>query len=403
MKITRRKFVLSSILGISGSAIVPAGLKIPRGIADYGMSRPATVMRTLGKTGIRLPFISMGTGDTNNPRLVTAAYDRGIRLFATSSYYGGGNNEVMLGEALSRFSRDSFMIATSSTPIGIDHKEGLFTDKAAGSRYVKDIEESLLRLKTDYADIVFLAFAAKRQSVFFEPLMKAMQDLKRQGKARWIGIATHSFCDEAIVAAADSGVYDLVMTAYNFKNNGNRKLTDAIDYAAKAGLGIIGMKSAAGAFWDKDRKLPVNTHAALKWVLHNEKIATIVSGMTSFEELENNLRLHDNFKLTDQERMDLKLSSKEPVPGLYCTQCHECTRQCRYAIDIPTVMRSYMYAYGYGNHQHSLATLRMSGLNGFPCRNCPQCTVTCESHFNVREKIRDVAGLIGVEKGSCIL
>ena len=116
-------------------------------------------------------------------------------------------------------------------------------------------------------------------------LMKALGELKKEGKAKFVGIATHDNCAEAIRAAADSKFYDVVMTAYNFRSDERDEINAAIDYAAKAGVGIVAMKTLAGVYEDKTRNKPVDSDIALKWVLQNENISSIVSGMSSLEEL----------------------------------------------------------------------------------------------------------------------
>jgi predicted aldo/keto reductase-like oxidoreductase len=382
---SRRSFIRKSLLGVTGLAIAPQ-ITIKGNTVAPGKS----ITRILGGTRISLPLLSMGTGDTQNARLVRAAYDAGVKLFSTTSYYGAGNNEKMLGELFKDIPRDSFYISTASDPIGIDHKQGIFTDPKAGPQYVKDIEEGLKRLRMEYADILYLTYAAKRESVFFEPLLRAMEEMKKAGKARWIGIATHSFSDEAIRAAADVGIYDVIMTAYNFRNAKNRELHDAIDYAVKKGLGVVAMKTTAGAYWDKERTQPVNTHAALKWVLQNENITSVVSGMTGFEELETNLLLNNDYKLTHEELTDLKLAFHEKSPGLYCTQCHQCILQCRKSLDIPTLMRGYMYAYGYRNLVQARKAVSCSGIEASICASCKLCDVKCSNGFDVRGKIADI-------------
>ncbi len=131
-------------------------------------------------------------------------------------------------------------------------------------------------MQVDYVDFFILGFAARRESVFYEPLLKALEKFKKQGKTRYLGVATHSFEPEAIRAAADTGIYDLVMTAYNFRKNNIAEIDEAIGYATEKGLGIIAMKTMAGVFWDKERTRPINTKASLKWVLKNENIHTTV-------------------------------------------------------------------------------------------------------------------------------
>ena len=56
------------------------------------------IYRTLGKTGIKLPVVSMGVMRADNPNLVKAAYENGMTHFDTANGYQGGRNETMLGE-----------------------------------------------------------------------------------------------------------------------------------------------------------------------------------------------------------------------------------------------------------------------------------------------------------------
>lgn len=389
----RRDFLKKSILGMSAAAFIPASLKS----ASASISNPvnsALPTRVLGRTGLNIPVLSMGTGDTQNPAMIKAAIDNGVKLLGTSAYYGNGNNETLVGKVLKDFPRESVLVATSSMPKGTDHQNGVFTDPTAGEAFITSFHESLKRLGTDYVDILFLPFAAKRESVFFEPLLRAMENIKKSGKARFIGIATHSWIDEAITAAADVKIYDLVMTAYNFKLERMQPVQDAIAYAAKAGLGIIAMKTMAGRYWDKERTQPINSQSALKWVLQNENVHTMMSGMTSFDELQSNLALMKDFRFTDSDKTELRMADAGRKEGLYCLQCHECAGQCPNHVDIPTLMRSYMYAYGYRNLHHAQQTLEMAQAS--VCKDCESCTVTCKAGFRIKEKINDIARLATV-------
>jgi predicted aldo/keto reductase-like oxidoreductase len=171
------------------------------------------------------------------------------------------------------------------------------------------------------------------------------------------------------------------------------ELNQAIDYAAKAGLGIMGMKSQAGSFWDKERKQPINSQAAIKWVLQNENVTTVLSGMSTFTQLQQNVALMKDIKLNDQEKNDLKLTSVDRLPGLYCQQCTRCISQCPNNYDIPTSMRSYMYAYGYKDLRFAKETLGFAKLPGNPCSDCEKCKVRCTMGFDVRTRIQDIARL----------
>ncbi len=390
----RREFLKKSLLGISAACLLPGVVNASTDMVAFQLSgQQDLVYRTLGKTGLKIPGISMGTSNINNPNLIRAAMDYGIKLFTTSSYYGEGNNELMLGEVFRSRSRDSFLIATSSRPEGMDRQAGIFTDPNAVYKYVEDIEEGLKRLGLNYVDILFLPFTAKRESVFFEPFLRMMENFKTQGKTRFIGTTTHSFCEEAIRAAADTGLYDMVLTSYNFQTENVSEMNDAIAYAANAGLGIIGMKSQAGGFWDRERTKPINSRATIKWVLQNENVTTVLSGMSTLEQLQQNIALMANLKLTEQEMNDLQLTSANRNPGLYCQQCSRCIPQCPNNYDIPTVMRSYMYAYGYNDLRYAKKTLGYAKIPANPCNSCDKCNIDCTVGFDVRTKIQDIARL----------
>jgi predicted aldo/keto reductase-like oxidoreductase len=399
-KDSRRDFIRKSIVGISGAALIPGMLnKTNSGTVASEPSGGDPVYRTLGKTGVKVPVISMGVEGANSAGIIKAAYEGGIRMFFSATYYGEGNNEKLLGDAVKGFPRDTLIIGSAVIPKGVDHRGGLYTGESTYEAQIKTAEDSLKRFGMDHLDFMLLPYAGKRESIFFEPLLRAMEDLKKQGKTRFVGIATHSFQDEAITAAADTKIYDVVMPGYNFRNDNIVEMNKAMAYAVKAGVGIIGMKAQAGSFWDKEQKQPINSDAALKWVLQNENVTTVVSGMNNFDELTKNIALmKGELKPTEQDLKDLRLALNESPSELWCKQCRLCTIQCKQNLDIPTIMRSYMYAYGYRNLEKARFTLDETGLSGSSCADCSVCNIKCAAGFNIREKVSDIARLLEVPK-----
>ncbi len=59
-------------------------------------------------------------------------------------------------------------------------------------------------------------------------------------------------------------IYDVILTTYNFRQPHREEVRKAIAYAAKAGLGVVGIKVLAGAYWDKERKHPINAKTTLQ-------------------------------------------------------------------------------------------------------------------------------------------
>ena len=393
----RREFLKKSIIGVSGAALFPSNLKVRFGEESFKSGQPELPFRVLGKTGIKIPLISMGTSSATASGFVRAAYEAGIKLFFSATYYGEGNNEKLVGEGLKGLPRDSFVVGTAVPPDGLDMRTGKFLNPFDPQAYIKKAEESLNRFGIDYVDFFLFPFAGKREMVLNEGVLKALEQLKKQGKTRFVGIASHSDTVEALQAATDSGVYDLAMIAYNYKTTEKESLNAAVTKANKAGIGVVAMKTTAGAFREKSGP-PLNTNAALKWVLQNENISSVVSGMSSLEELQKNLSMIQNLKMSDQELKDLNLADLNSEPGLYCRQCKNCIPQCPHNLDIHTIMRSYMYAYGYKNTAQAWHTLAGVDISGKPCEKCSTCSVTCTAGFNIRNKIIDILRLKDIPK-----
>ena len=389
----RREFLKKGVLGASAAALLPVSMKASAAGFSAASVAPELPVRTLGKTGVKLPLISMGTSGTTNSGFVKAAYDSGVKLFFSANYYGNGNNEILVGEGLKGLNRDTFVVGTAAIPNGLDKRTGLLTNEFTADGYMKIAEDSLKRFGLDHIDIVVLPFAAKKGTVQHEGVLKTMEQLKKQGKVRFVGIASHGETVEALNAAAETGVYDVAMISYNYKIQEKELLDAAIANAAKAGIGIVAMKTTAGVYREKSGP-QLNSNAILKWVLQNPHISSIVSGMRSVEELQKNLAMIQDLKMTEDELKALSFNA--PGATLYCQQCRQCVPQCPHNLDIPTLMRSYMYAYGYKNTEQAWYTLADAKLAANPCKACDTCNVQCASGFDVKSKIADIERLRNV-------
>ena len=76
-----------------------------------------------------------------------------------------------------------------------------------------------------------------------------------------------------------------------------------------------------------------------------------------------------------------------------CSQCGACRTQCASELDVPTMMRCYMYVYGYRNVAKARETMERIELPGAPCAGCGSCRVSCPMGFDVRRRLTDVARL----------
>jgi predicted aldo/keto reductase-like oxidoreductase len=392
---SRRDFLRLGAAGIAGAVSMPIlGCK-----PDTGEKQQATrkvVYRTLGRTGLKLPVVSMGSSYAIN--LVRTALDEGIVYIHTSSSYSERNHERLLGEVFRDRPRDSFAIGTSpDLPYRYDTGRSRSVDIGPGAepeRILESIDGSLQRLALDFVDIYYLASVGSREAVLHEPYKEAFGKLKKDGRARSVGIITHENEPEVIRAAAEDGFWDVVLTAYNFRQSHHQEVRAAIDYAAQRGLGVVAMKTQAGVYWDPARLLKINMKAALKWVLQNENVHTTIPAFSSFEEMYEDLSVMEDLNPTPEEREDLKLGERLGLPGLYCQQCGSCLGQCPADLDLPTLMRSYMYAVGHRNPKKARATLRSWSSAEIVCSRCRECSVNCALGFDVRSRALRIAEIL---------
>ena len=389
-EVDRRGFLKSTATGFGGFLLLSANEKKPAETTPKTSNEQKIIYRTLGKTGIKLPVINMGVMNSSNPNLVRAALNAGMVLLDTAAGYQRGTNETMIGEVLKERPRDSYVIASKAHPPE-DCSTGLYTKEATEEDYQKRIDTSLKRLGLDYIDIFHHHGASLRESALYEPVMRALEKAKKAGKIRFIGISTHKNEPEVIQAAADSKFYDIVLTTYNFKQIHHREIKAAIANAAAAGLGVIVMKAMGGVQLQERAEKPVEPVAALKWVLQDSNVHTIIAGFTTFDQMTIDLSVMENPTLTNAEKEQLQWAAFEP--GLYCQGCGECLPQCPQQLPIPELMRAYMYVYGYRNLSHSQDLLLSLNLPHPVCGDCTECAVKCAIGFNVGRKIQDVIRL----------
>ncbi len=382
----RRHFMKSTLAGFGGFFFLASNeKKQEEKVIDIKGKEQKFVYRTLGKTGLKLPVINMGVMNSDNPNLVRAALDSGILLLDTAHAYMQGRNEEVIGTVIKGRPRDSFFIG-SKVSLPQDRTTGFYTEGATTEEFTKKLDISLKRLGLDYVDILYHHGVSRRESVLFEPVLKAMEKGKKAGKFRFAGITTHMNEPEVIHAAVDSKSYDVILTAYNYQQKHYTEVRNGIARAAQAGLGIVGMKAIRGG----SRQTPTvkNPAAALKWVLQDSNVHTIVPGFTTFDQMDVDLAVMKDLSLNNSEKKDLQ--KEAAIPGSYCQGCRECLGQCSKGLPIPDLMRAYMYLYDYrdlGIAQDLVVSLNLpQGV----CGDCSQCQVKCSIGFNVSGKIKDV-------------
>jgi len=205
--------------------------------------------RRLGRTGLDLSILSLGSGGPNQfgqmryvsrkdiYRLVRRALDFGINYFDTASAYS--DSESLLGEALGGVERDRYYLSSKVFPL----HENEFINAAETRRRV---EESLRKLRVDTLDIC--CFHKVRPELYdetLERLMPVLQDLRNEGKIRHIGISESSNHDPQhtmLKRALQDDLFSTIMVSYHLANRSAEQ--EVLPMAQAKDVGVIGMLPA---------------------------------------------------------------------------------------------------------------------------------------------------------------
>ena len=381
-----------------------AGKKVSSDDKAASTSKP--IYRTLGKTGLSLPVVSMGVMNADVPGLIPRSYELGIRHFDTAARYQQGRNEEMVGRMIKEMGvRDKVIISTKVTPPDWSRDPNqtptrTYSAADVKAHFLEVFESSLKRLQMDYVDILYNHSADSEAAVHSEGTLEAMVGLKKAGKARFLGVSSHK-PDMALKEAMKMDAYAVVLIPLNFTMANDAEFLKTIDEAAKRGFGLVAMKTQAGGAIKPDPKLgkpltPASQTALLKWVLHHESIATAIPGFTTYEQLEQNFSVASSLAYTTEEQEFLS-DKKAVASAQFCVQCEQCRADCPLGVNIPQLMRSHMYAVQYANYELAAETIAaIAGGKGLAaCQGCETCRATCRHAVDIAMKIGHLKTLAG--------
>lgn len=398
----RRKFLGSSakqllainIMGVSASGILSKG----KPLSDI-QNEQKMQYRVLGNTGIRLPVVSMGVMNANNPNLIKAAWEKGIRHFDTAWFYQNGNNEKMVGSVLRglKVKREEVTIAT---------KVGLFGPPISSGKERKELflsrfDESLSRLGMDYADILYYHAAQGLEQTNDPFIMEAFTELRKKKKIRFAGFSIHNDWPAVVTDTANRKFYDVLLVSFNYSMYNDQRIFDALKKAHDAGIGLIAMKTQCRQDWYK-KDLPAEQQkfyneanlnsALLKWALRHEYITTAVPGFTTYEQLEEDVAAVRDLNFTKEEEEFFKSRDVRLSIQSVCRHCGTCVASCPQSADIPSLMRTHMYAMSYGNLLLAKQTLAriLPGKGLDTCGDCTECVGKCRYKVRIADRIREL-------------
>jgi predicted aldo/keto reductase-like oxidoreductase len=343
--------------------------------------------RRLGRTEARVSDISLGSGviteEGGGEALARQAIERGINYFDTSPDYSGASSEVALGRAMAGQREKIFLATKWCTP------EGHLPAGSSVQTYVDVVEASLSRLQTSYVDLVHVHACDDIERLSDPNLHEAFARLKQEGKARFLGVSSHTPNLERVAdhAIAD-GRFDVLMLAYH--HGAYPRLAEIIDRAAKADLGVVAMKTLKGA---KQRSFDVlrdsadsYAQAAFKWVLSNPSVSCLVISFWEQRQLDEYLFASGRAPTTT----DLALLRRydELIAGTHCfAHCGACLDSCPENLAINDVLRHRMYFEDYGQQKYAMSLYAKLEKQADVCIGCAApCVGTCPHGVPIQER-----------------
>ncbi len=353
--------------------------------------------RALGNTGFRVSDISFGTTQftTRHPdptTLLKEALDRGINYIDTSPDYAGAASENAIGKAIVGRPRSDIFLATKwCTPDG-HIRQGESVDS-----YLAALNGSLERLGTDYVDLIHVHACDNVERLLDPNVLEAFETAKSQGKARFLGVSTHTpNLEEVANAAIDSGSFDVIMMAYH--HGAWPQQQEIVDRAAKAGIGIVAMKTLKGAkhrgMVDFREDADSYTQAAFKWVLSNPSVACLVVSFFDTQHLDE--YIHASGRSLQQKDVAVLDHYDRLIAGTHCfAHCGTCLQACPQSVPINDVLRHRMYFEDYGDQKQAMALYAKLERRADVCVTCAApCAGSCEQGINIKERMTDAHSML---------
>jgi predicted aldo/keto reductase-like oxidoreductase len=355
--------------------------------------------RVLGRTGFSVSDISLGSSKIRGElgeKVARLAIERGVNYFDTAPDYSETGSELALGRAM-KGRRDQMFVATKfCTPHG---------HLPTGSRpedYVAAVEASLGRLQTDYVDLVHIHACDSLDRLLDPNVHEAFARLKEQGKARFLGVSTHTPKLETIAnAAIDDGRFDVMMLAYH--HGAWPRLSEIAARAARQGVGVVAMKTLKGAkhrgLLESRDEADSYPQAAFKWVLSNPDVSCLV---ISFRDLANvDEYLYASGRGPDAADLALLEKYDRAIEGRHCfPHCGECLESCPHGVPIDDVLRHRMYFEDYGEQKEAMRLYGGLDRDASVCATCPApCAQACPHGVPIPEFTRETHQLLNLKAG----
>ena len=365
----------------------------------------------LGFGAMRLPTTDGNTANIDKPeaiRMIRCAIDNGVNYLDTAYPYHAGQSERLVGEALKDGYREKVKLATKMPIRTVESADDL-------DRIFAEQLERLQESKIDFYLFHGMNAMNLRKVRDFN-ILKWAEGKMTKGNIDRLGFSFHDEYDvfKEIVDEYDNWTFCQVQ--YNFMDINFQAGRRGVEYAAAKDMGVVAMEPLRGGRLGKEPPVAVadvwasapqkrsQVERALQWVWNQPEVSLALSGMSTMEQVEQNVayagRSGPNSLSADEtaliNRAEAAYRGRIPIP---CTSCRYCM-PCPNGVEIPGVFQVFNDAVMYNNPQ--AARSRYSGRLGLQpeqladqCIECGECLEACPQSIPIPDWMKEVHAMLG--------
>ena len=376
-------------------------------------------LSTLGMGNMRLPTTGeKGPIDREKAReIIEYAYNNGVNYFDTAYRYHGGESELVVGEILKQFPRDTWYLASKMPGHMMHYKDGKLGFQGYLSDFkcdsIADIfEEQLKKCQVEYFDFYLLHNVCESSFDFYTNeelgVVKYLLEQKAKGKIRHFGFSAHGRADtiDKFIESFPENTFEFVQIQLNYLD---WKLQDAkgkYEVAVKHNLPVIVMESVRGGrlvnLDENCEKLlrgarPDESNAAwaFRFLQSLPNVQVILSGMTTLEQMVENVQIFSDEKpITEDEQKILDKIVDSMLNLVPCTGCKYCTEECPMELNIPKLISIYNEINNGGAFLAFNLDTNKDDENPERCIGCGACSTICPQSIDIPEIMKKLSAKI---------
>ncbi len=365
---------------------------------EFGKARTSL----LGFGAMRLPVLNSDESQIDEEKaieMIRYSVDHGVNYVDTAYSYHRGNSEKVVGRALEDGYREKVFLATKSPVWQVERFED----------FERFLDEQLKKLQTDHIDMYLMHALNKErwQKIidlrFFEFFKKA----KDQGKIRFAGFSFHDKYP-VFKEIVDSYDWDFCQIQLNYMDINYQAGLMGLMYASSKGLPVVIMEPLKGG---KLAKLPdkvVNilkrsgrnwsaVEWSLRWLGNFPQVSVILSGMSTPEQVKENIEIVNQITPNNLTQDDLKLIDEvrktlESFAAVNCTECGYCM-PCPNGVNIPGNFRLYNETIMFEDVEGGRQTYRWfesQKMSAAFCIECGECLSKCPQKLQIPSLLKKV-------------